>query len=130
LASSIKKREQKAVSSLEFLLDVIIIIIVFIFFNNISVAAPSPRIFHRGRRKRRVDYGLGGLKTHGRAHLVLALLWVGESLAHLLMRLTNESFVGATHRYKSPDALDKNILLFAPMRSSPGGLGNRGGYMP
>jgi hypothetical protein len=53
------------VSSLRLFLDLIIIV---------GVAVPSPRIFHSGRRKRRVDYGRGGLKTHGNSHLTLALL--------------------------------------------------------
>jgi hypothetical protein len=38
-----------------------------------------------------------GLKTHGSAHLMLALLKSGKSLIHLLMRLVDESIVGAAH---------------------------------
>jgi hypothetical protein len=52
-------------SSLRLLLDLIIIII--------GIAVPSPRVFPRWRRKRRVDYGLGILKTHGSEHLALVL---------------------------------------------------------
>jgi hypothetical protein len=84
LASSTKKREGKIESSLGFLLDVIIIT-VFIFFINISVAVPSPRIFHRGRRKRRVDDWLRGLKTHRCAYLTLVLFKRGKMLTHLLV---------------------------------------------
>jgi hypothetical protein len=65
LASNTKKREGKVVPSLELLIVIIIII---------GVAVPSPRIFHSWRRKRGVDCGLGGLKTHGSVHLTLALL--------------------------------------------------------
>jgi hypothetical protein len=50
------------------------LIIVIVFTIIISIAIPSPRVFHNGRRKRRKDCGLGGLKTHGSAHLALALL--------------------------------------------------------
>jgi hypothetical protein len=71
LASNTKKREWKAASLLRLLLDLIIVIVFTII---ISIAIPSPRVFHNGRRKRRKDCGLGGLKTHGSAHLALALL--------------------------------------------------------
>jgi hypothetical protein len=65
LALSTKKREGKEKSSLKLLSDLIFsIIIVFIII--IGVAVPSPRVFHSGRRKRWIDYGLRVLKTHGR----------------------------------------------------------------
>jgi hypothetical protein len=73
LASSTKKREGKARSSLGLLLDLIIGFII-IFTIVIGVVVPSSRDFHSRRRERRVDYGLGGLKTHGSAHFTLALL--------------------------------------------------------
>jgi hypothetical protein len=75
-------------------LFILVIIIVFIAF---FIAVPSPRVFHNWRRKRRVGYGTGGLKTHGSAHPALPLLKSGKSLSHLLMRLTDESIVGAAH---------------------------------
>jgi hypothetical protein len=59
------------VSSLRLFLDLIIIVAFIII---VGIAVPSPRIFHSGRRKRRVDYGRGGLKTHGNSHLTLVLL--------------------------------------------------------
>jgi hypothetical protein len=59
------------ISSLELLLDLIIIVV---FITIIDIVIPSPRVFHNERRKRRIDRGLGGLKTHGRTHLMLALL--------------------------------------------------------
>jgi hypothetical protein len=65
LALSTKKREGKEKSSLKLLSDLIFsIIIVFIII--IGVAVSSPRVFHSGRRKRWIDYGLRVLKTHGR----------------------------------------------------------------
>jgi hypothetical protein len=57
-------------SSLRLLFNLFIIAVVIAF----GVVVPSPRIFHSGTRKRRVDDGLGGLKTHGSAHLAMALL--------------------------------------------------------
>jgi hypothetical protein len=65
-----KERRKKAKSSLGLLFNLFIIVIVIAF----SVAVPSPWVFHSGRRKRRVDNRLRGLKTHGSAHLTLALL--------------------------------------------------------
>jgi hypothetical protein len=100
LESSTKKREGKARYSLRLLLDLIIgFIIVFTIF--IGVVVPSLRVFHSGRRKRRVDCGLGGLKTHGSVHFALALLQVRKSLTHLLMRLTDKGVVGSSHGYES-----------------------------
>jgi hypothetical protein len=55
LASSTKKREGKAKSSLEFFFDLIVVIII-----SFDVAVPSPQVFHRWRTKRRIDSGLGG----------------------------------------------------------------------
>jgi hypothetical protein len=78
LASSTKKREGKATSSLRLLLDLIIDFVI-VFTIVIGVAVPSPRVFHNGRRKRRVDCGLEGLKTHGSAHFTLTLLQVESS---------------------------------------------------
>jgi hypothetical protein len=40
----------------------------------VGVAVPIPRVFHNGRRNRRVDYRHRGLKTHGSVHLALELL--------------------------------------------------------
>jgi Na+/phosphate symporter len=71
LASNTKKREGKTMSSLGLLFNLFIIIIFIIAF---GVAVPSPQVFHNRRRKRRIDDGLRGLKTHGNAHLMLALL--------------------------------------------------------
>jgi hypothetical protein len=73
LASSTKKREGNERSSLGLLLDLIIGFII-IFTIIVDDAVPSPRVFHSGRRKRRVDCGLRGLKTHGCAHFAPALL--------------------------------------------------------
>jgi hypothetical protein len=52
LASNTKKRERKTTSSLGFFFNLIIIVIFIIAF---GVAVPSPQIFYRGRRKRRID---------------------------------------------------------------------------
>jgi hypothetical protein len=71
LASNTKKREGKAATSLGLLFDLFIIVTIVIV---VGIAIPSPRVFHSRRRKRRVDSGLGGLKTHGSAHLSLAFL--------------------------------------------------------
>jgi hypothetical protein len=59
------------VFSLRLLFDLIIVVVFTII---VGVAVPSPRVFHSRRRKRRLDCGLEGLKTHGSAHLTLALL--------------------------------------------------------
>jgi hypothetical protein len=119
VASSTKKGEGKATSSLGLLLDLIIgFIIVFTII--VDVAVPSPRVFHSGRRKSRVHCGLRGLKTHGSAHCMLALLQMIKTLAHLLMRLTNKGVVGAAHGDESLEALDKNVLLLALMSDNFG----------
>jgi hypothetical protein len=60
LASNTKKREGKAVTSLRHLFDLFIIVIFIIV---VSVAVQNPRVFHNGRRKRRVDSGLGGFQN-------------------------------------------------------------------
>jgi hypothetical protein len=71
LASNTKKREGKATTtSLGFRFNLFIIVFIIAF----GVAVPSPRVFHSGRRKRRVDDGLESLKTHRSAHLSLMLL--------------------------------------------------------
>jgi hypothetical protein len=100
----------------------LIISSVIIFTIIVGVVVPSPRVFHSGRRKRRVDCGLGGLKIHRSAHFALALLQMRKPLAHLLMRLVDKGIIGAAHRDEGLEALDKNILLLAPMSGSPGGL--------
>jgi hypothetical protein len=74
--------------------------------------------FHCWSRKRRVDNWLGGLKTHKSADLALALLKSRKSLAHLLMRLMDESIVGATDGDESLEARDEDVLLLASMSSS------------
>jgi hypothetical protein len=56
-------------TSLRLLFDLFITVVVIIV-----ATVPSPRVFHSRRRKRRVDSGLEGLKTHGSAHLALTLL--------------------------------------------------------
>jgi hypothetical protein len=57
--------------SLGFFLDLVIIIaVVAIAF---GIVEPSPWVFHYWTRKRRVDDGLGGLKSHRSAHLALTL---------------------------------------------------------
>jgi thiosulfate reductase cytochrome b subunit len=123
LASSTKKREGKvrSSSSLGLILDLIISFVI-IFTIIIGVAVPSPRFFHSGRRKRWVDCGLGGLKTHRSAHFTLTLLQVRKPLTHLLMTLTDKGIVGSAHGYESLEALDKNVLFLPPMSSSFGGL--------
>jgi hypothetical protein len=115
LASNTKKREGKTASSLRLLFDLIIIVFFTIV---VSVAVPSPRVFYSGRRKRRVDYGLGGLKTHRSAHFTLALLQVRKHLAHLLVRLMDKGVIGAAHGDEGLKAIDKNILLLVPMSGS------------
>jgi hypothetical protein len=63
-------------------LDLILgIIIVFIIV--IDIAVPIPRVFHSGRRKRRVDRGLRVRKTHGGAHLTLTFLELSKPMTHL-----------------------------------------------
>jgi hypothetical protein len=59
LASNTKKREGKTVSSLGLLLDLIIVVVFTII---VGVVVPIPRVFYSGRRKRRVDCEVGGLK--------------------------------------------------------------------
>jgi hypothetical protein len=63
LASNTKKREGKTVSSLGLLLDLIIVVVFTIIFTIIvGVVVPISRVFYSGRRKRRVDCEVGGLK--------------------------------------------------------------------
>jgi hypothetical protein len=81
LASNTKKR-RKTAAALRVFLN-IVIVIAFAFAS--SVAVPRPWVFHSWRRKMWVDDWLGGLKTHRRAHLTLALLKRGKSLTHLLV---------------------------------------------
>jgi thiosulfate reductase cytochrome b subunit len=103
LASSTEKRRRKKSS-----LGVFINLIIFI---SVGIVVRSPQVFHNWRRKRWVDDWLGGLKTHRSAHLALALLKSRKPLAHLLMRLTNESIVGAAHGNESLEARDEDVLL-------------------
>jgi hypothetical protein len=79
---------------------------------------PSPRVFYRGRKKRRIDGRLGDLKAHIRACFTLALLQTRKPLAHLLVRLVDKSVVGAAHGNDSLEALNENVLLLASMSSS------------
>jgi hypothetical protein len=119
LASDTKKREGKSVSSLGLLFNLIIIIIFIIVFTIvIGVMMPNPRVFYCGRRKRRIDDGLGGCKTHRRAYFALVLLQVRKPLGHLLVRLTDNSVVGAAHGDGGLEALDENVLLLALMSGS------------
>jgi hypothetical protein len=85
LESNSKKREGKAMSSIEVFYFNLIVIIIFFFFAVFTsdVAVPHPQVFHCWRKKRGIDDGLRGLKTHRRAHLTLALLKRGKLLTHL-----------------------------------------------
>jgi hypothetical protein len=47
---------------------------------------------------------------------------VRKPLAHLLLRLTDKSVVGTAHGDEGLEALDKNVLLLAPMSGSSRGL--------
>jgi hypothetical protein len=80
LASNTKKREGKAKSSLGFFFELIVIILI-----SVGIAVPSPQVLHSWRRKRSVEDGLGGFKTHRCAHLALALLKSRKPLTHLLV---------------------------------------------
>jgi Na+/proline symporter len=71
LASNTKKSEEKVTTSLRLFFNLFIIVVFIIAF---CVAVLGPWIFHSGRRKRRVDDGLGALKTHRSVHLSLTLL--------------------------------------------------------
>jgi hypothetical protein len=82
LASNTKKERRKTTSSLRVFLNVIIVI--FLVASDVTV--PCSRVFHSWRRKRWVDDWLGGLKTHRRAYLTLALVESADSSA------------GVTHR--------------------------------
>jgi hypothetical protein len=117
LASNTKKERRKTVSSLRVFLNIVVI---FIFASGVVV--PHPRVFHSWRRKRWVDDWLGGLKTHRRAHLVLALLKRGKSLTHLLVWLMDESIIGVALRDQSLEASDEKVLLLASMGGSTRGL--------
>jgi hypothetical protein len=110
LASNTKKREGKIKSSLGFFFELVVI--------SVGVAVPSPRVLHSWRRKRWVDNGLGGLKTHRCTHLALTLLKSRKPLTHLLGWLTDESVIGATHGDQSLEALDEDVLLLATACSS------------
>jgi hypothetical protein len=117
LASSTKKREGKVRSSFGLFFDLIIGFTIIV-----SDAVPSPRAFHSGRRKRSVDCGLGGLKTHRSAHFTLALHQLRKPLTHLLMRLMDKGVVGSANGYESLEAFDKNVLFLPSMSRSSGGL--------
>jgi hypothetical protein len=79
LASNTKKRDGKSKSSFGFFFELVVIVI------SIGITVPSPWVLHSWRRKRWVDGGLGGLKTHRCAHLALALLKSRKPLTHLLV---------------------------------------------
>jgi hypothetical protein len=98
LASNTKMNERKTESSLKLFFNLIIIIIVVVFITAFGVTVLSPRVFYRGRRKRRIDDRLGDLKAHRRVYFTLALLQMRKSLAHMLVRLVVKSVVGAAHR--------------------------------
>jgi hypothetical protein len=66
-----------------FFFNLIVVVIFFFAVFASGVTVPRPQVFHSWRRKRWIDDGLGGLKTHRRAHLTLALLKCGKSLTHL-----------------------------------------------
>jgi hypothetical protein len=127
LASNTKKREGKITSSLGLLFNLIIIVIFTIV---IGVVVPSPRVFYRERRKRRIDDRLGDLKAYRSAYFTLALLQTRKPLAHLLVRLADKSIVGATHGDEGLEALDENVLLLAPMSGSSRRLRSRQWCMP
>jgi hypothetical protein len=110
LASNTKKRERKTTSSLGLFFNLIIIVIFIIAF---GVAVPSPRIFYRGRRKRKIDDWLEDLKAHRRAYFALALLQSRKPLAHLLVRLADRSIVGAAHGNENLEALMR-MFCFLP----------------
>jgi hypothetical protein len=69
LASNTKKREGSTRSSLRFFFFDLVVVVVI----SVGVVVPSPWVLHSWRRKRWVDDGLGGLKTHRSAHLALTL---------------------------------------------------------
>jgi hypothetical protein len=124
LASSTTKREGKVRPSLRLfiigLIDAITIIV------DGGVAVPSPRDFHT---RRRIDCGLGVLKTHGSVYFTLALLQVRKPLTHLLMRLSDKGVIGSTHGDESLETLEKDVLFLAPTSSCSRGLESRGGCM-
>jgi hypothetical protein len=72
-------------------------VVVFIITVVVFIAVPCPRVFHNRRRKSRIDCRRGVLKSHGSAHFALALLQVWKPLAHLMMRLSDEGFIGLAH---------------------------------
>jgi hypothetical protein len=118
LASNTKKRERKIASSLGLFFNLIVVIIFIIFTIIVGVAVPSPKVFYRERRKRRMDDRLGDLKAHRRAYFTLALLQTRKHLAHLLVRLMDKSVVGAAHGDEGLETLDENVLLLPPMSGS------------
>jgi hypothetical protein len=103
LASNTKKRERKTVTSLELFFNLIIIVVFIIIFTIIvGVAVPSPRVFYRGRRKRRIDDRLQELKAHKSSYFAMALLQMRKPLAHLLVRHADKSVVGAVKVHLGP----------------------------
>jgi hypothetical protein len=80
--------------------------------------AYSPPSRQLSRRKRWVDDWLWGLKAHRSAHLTLALPKSRKPLAHLLMRLMDESIIEAAHGDESIEARDEDVVLLAPTSCS------------
>jgi hypothetical protein len=75
LSSNTKKREEKTASSLGLLFNFIIIIVfIIIFAIVVGIVVPCPRVFYRGKGKRRIADGFRGLKAHRSAYFTLALL--------------------------------------------------------
>jgi hypothetical protein len=64
LASNTKKREGKIESSLRVFFFNLVVVVFFFAVFTFGVAVPCPRVFYSWRRKRWIDDGLGGLKTH------------------------------------------------------------------
>jgi hypothetical protein len=116
LASNTKKRERKTATSLGLFFNLIIVVVFIIIFTIVvGVAVPSPRVFYRGRRKRRIDDRLQELKVHKSSYFAMALLQMRKPLAHLLVRLADKSVVGAAREDEGFEALDENVLFLAPM---------------
>jgi hypothetical protein len=115
LTSNTKTRKRKLASSLKFFPNLIIIIIIVVVIIAFSIAVPSPWVFYRERRKRRIDDRLGDLKAHRRDYFALALLQMRKPLAHLLVRPTDKRVIRAAHGNESIEALDKNVRLLALM---------------
>jgi hypothetical protein len=117
LASSTKKREGKATSSLGLLLDLIIGFII-IFTIIIGVAVPSPWVSYSRRRKIGIDKRLRVLQFQVGAHFVFSLLHTRQHVTHLLMRLMNDDVIGLTHGDKSLEALDEDVSMLVSMSGS------------